>query len=88
VRAPSSSSEEAGWRSRAESLRRALEQAREARARADRDLPPGSKSSEGTAQRETLLYRYQVRIDQAQAAVDALADECRQSPSCQPGWVR
>lgn len=86
--APTASAEESSWRSRAASLRRALEEAREEKARTERNLPPGATSSEGTAQRNTLLYRYQVRIDEAQAALDALADECRQSADCQPGWVR
>lgn len=85
---PTPGAEESSWRNRAASLRRNLEEAREERARTERNLPPGAASSEGTAQRETLLYRYQVRIDAAQAALDALADECRQSPACQPGWVR
>lgn len=84
----SSGSEEASWRSRAENLRRNLERARADKAATERNLPPAATSSEGTAQRSTLLYRYQVRIDQAQAALDALAVECRQAPGCQPGWVR
>ena len=85
---PEPSSEETTWRSRAESLRRNLADAQERKARTERNLPPAATSSEGTAQRETLLYHHQVEIDRAQAALDALAAECRQSPACQPGWIR
>jgi hypothetical protein len=65
-----------------------LVEAREEKALTERNLPPGATSSEGTAQRDTLLCRYQVRIDEAQAALDALSDECHQSTACQPGRVR
>ena len=82
------SGDEARWRERAASLRRDLDLAREELATTERNLPAAANTSQGTAQRSTLLYPYQVAVDRAQAALDALSDECRQSPGCQPGWVR
>lgn len=91
--APSSSSatpqsNEWVWRRQAADLRAQLESARTERTRAERALVQTSTSGTAARQRELLLTRYQDRINRIQASLDALAEQCRTTTGCQPGWVR
>lgn len=86
------------WRERNVRLRGALATAQVELFRMEKEIPVVSCIGNGCptslvlagieTTRDAALAPYRLRVRDAQAAVDALPEECRRDRECQPGWVR
>lgn len=90
-----SQADELAWRERSVAAKQGLVSALEALARADKAntvVTFGSGRSQyhqlALQMREANLAPYRSAAADARAAVDALPEDCRRTPGCQPGWLR
>ncbi|MBL8114485.1 MAG: hypothetical protein JNK60_16515, partial [Acidobacteria bacterium] len=82
------------WRSRADAARADLAAAEAELARVEASMDGGagmgiSASDQQAAQiRQNRTASARNRVESARARLDGLAEECRRSAGCAPGWVR
>ena len=82
-----SAREEARWHAKAVKLQDALSRAQADLQQQQQRFPNAAYGVIASGRRDGRLQPYRDRVARAQAALDALPEECRKA-GCQPGWIR
>ena len=84
---PRESREEARWHEKSTRLQGALAKAQADLQREEQRFPNAAYGVIASSRQQSRLQPCRDRVARAQAALDALPEECRKA-GCQPGWIR